>query len=160
MFYLYMCVLVLINDSAENLSAFLHRGQVYMTLRRWRQAMADFEAVIKLDRWCPSLLQSVTKGSSFSFVAPVQQAISWGYIYWSMKLFESYFSKDLFLGKSDTKSLSSLFKINEIISESSSLLSVWTSLKSQQICSCCPRQFGTDLYAEYGPTIWGHQKVQ
>ncbi|XP_016129583.1 uncharacterized protein ttc6, partial [Sinocyclocheilus grahami] len=40
---------VLINDSAENLSAFLHRGQVYMTLRRWRQAMADFEAVIKLD---------------------------------------------------------------------------------------------------------------
>ncbi|XP_059375921.1 uncharacterized protein ttc6 isoform X2 [Carassius carassius] len=40
---------VLINDSAENLRAFLHRGQVYMTLRRWRQAMADFEAVIKLD---------------------------------------------------------------------------------------------------------------
>ncbi len=54
---------------------------------------------------------------------------SWGYIYWIMKLFESYFSKDLFLVKSDTKSLSSLFKINEIISES--LLSVCTSLKSQ-----------------------------
>ncbi|RXN19260.1 tetratricopeptide repeat 6 [Labeo rohita] len=41
---------VLINDSAENLSAFLHRGLVYMSLRRWRQAMDDFEAVIKLDR--------------------------------------------------------------------------------------------------------------
>ncbi|XP_050989231.1 uncharacterized protein ttc6 [Labeo rohita] len=40
---------VLINDSAENLSAFLHRGLVYMSLRRWRQAMDDFEAVIKLD---------------------------------------------------------------------------------------------------------------
>ncbi|KAK7142700.1 hypothetical protein R3I94_012150 [Phoxinus phoxinus] len=41
---------VLINDSAENLSAFLHRGLVYTTLRHWRQAMADFEVVIKLDR--------------------------------------------------------------------------------------------------------------
>ncbi|XP_051724987.1 uncharacterized protein ttc6 isoform X2 [Ctenopharyngodon idella] len=41
---------VLINDSAENLSAFLHRGLVYMALRDWRQAMADFEVVIKLDR--------------------------------------------------------------------------------------------------------------
>ncbi|XP_043118241.1 uncharacterized protein ttc6 isoform X2 [Puntigrus tetrazona] len=40
---------VLINDNAVNLSAFLHRGLVYMTLRRWRQAMADFEAVIKHD---------------------------------------------------------------------------------------------------------------
>lgn len=45
-----MCVIVLINDSAENLSAFLHRGLVYMALRDWRQAMADFEVVIKLDR--------------------------------------------------------------------------------------------------------------
>ncbi|TRY89680.1 hypothetical protein DNTS_010125, partial [Danionella cerebrum] len=41
---------VLINDSAENQSAFLHRGLVYVTLHRWQQAMADFEAVIKLDR--------------------------------------------------------------------------------------------------------------
>ncbi|XP_077095050.1 uncharacterized protein ttc6 isoform X1 [Siphateles boraxobius] len=41
---------VLINDSAENLSAFLHRGLVYTTLQHWRQAMADFEVVIKLDR--------------------------------------------------------------------------------------------------------------
>ncbi|XP_048046910.1 uncharacterized protein ttc6 isoform X2 [Megalobrama amblycephala] len=41
---------VLINDSAENLSAFLHRGLVYTALRDWRQAMADFEVVIKLDR--------------------------------------------------------------------------------------------------------------
>ncbi|KAL1257548.1 hypothetical protein QQF64_010792, partial [Cirrhinus molitorella] len=40
---------VLINDSAENLSAFLHRGLVYMSLQRLRQAMDDFEAVIKLD---------------------------------------------------------------------------------------------------------------
>ncbi|XP_073784282.1 tetratricopeptide repeat protein 6 isoform X4 [Danio rerio] len=41
---------VLINDSAENWRAFLHRGMVYVTLQHWQQAIADFEAVIKLDR--------------------------------------------------------------------------------------------------------------
>ncbi|XP_067312035.1 uncharacterized protein ttc6 [Pseudorasbora parva] len=40
---------VLINDSAENQSAFLHRGLVYTALRHWQQAMTDFEVVIKLD---------------------------------------------------------------------------------------------------------------
>ncbi|XP_057199090.1 uncharacterized protein ttc6 [Triplophysa rosa] len=41
---------VLINDSTENLRSFLHRGLLYAQLRLWRQATADFEAVIKLDR--------------------------------------------------------------------------------------------------------------
>uniref|UniRef100_A0A4W5M1T3 Uncharacterized protein n=1 Tax=Hucho hucho TaxID=62062 RepID=A0A4W5M1T3_9TELE len=41
---------VLINDSQENLSAFLHRGLLYTERRQWQQAMFDFEAVIKLDR--------------------------------------------------------------------------------------------------------------
>ncbi|XP_073668573.1 uncharacterized protein ttc6 [Paramisgurnus dabryanus] len=41
---------VLINDSVENLKSFLHRGLLYAELRLWRQATADFEAVIKLDR--------------------------------------------------------------------------------------------------------------
>nr|XP_055028766.1 uncharacterized protein ttc6 isoform X2 [Misgurnus anguillicaudatus] len=41
---------VLINDSVENLRSFLHRGLLYAELRLWRQATADFEAVIKLDR--------------------------------------------------------------------------------------------------------------
>ncbi len=94
----YVCVIVLINDSAENLSAFLHRGLVYMTLHRWRQAMADFEAVIKLDRMSqpPPLCDEKT----FIFFCCTSAAgRSWGYIYWIMKLFESYFSKDLFLEK-------------------------------------------------------------
>lgn len=75
MFYLYMCVcvIVLINDSAENLSAFLHRGLVYTALRHWRQATADFEVVIKLGRWCPGLLRSVTKIPSLSSVEQVHQ---------------------------------------------------------------------------------------
>ncbi|KAL7862113.1 hypothetical protein SRHO_G00135540 [Serrasalmus rhombeus] len=41
---------VLINDSSENLGAFLHRGLLYTECQQWQQAMADFEAVIKLDR--------------------------------------------------------------------------------------------------------------
>ncbi|CAB1331169.1 unnamed protein product, partial [Coregonus sp. 'balchen'] len=41
---------VLINDSQENLSAFLHRGLLYTERRQWQQAVFDFEAVIKLDR--------------------------------------------------------------------------------------------------------------
>ncbi|XP_030643573.1 uncharacterized protein ttc6 [Chanos chanos] len=41
---------VLINDTVENLSAFLHRGLLYTEQRNWHQAMSDFEAVIKLDR--------------------------------------------------------------------------------------------------------------
>lgn len=44
-------IVVLINDSTENLRSFLHRGLLYAQLRLWRQATADFEAVIKLDRW-------------------------------------------------------------------------------------------------------------
>ncbi|XP_036448519.1 uncharacterized protein ttc6 [Colossoma macropomum] len=41
---------VLINDSSENLGAFVHRGLLYTECQQWQQAMADFEAVIKLDR--------------------------------------------------------------------------------------------------------------
>ncbi|XP_064783069.1 uncharacterized protein ttc6 [Oncorhynchus masou masou] len=41
---------VLINDSQENLRAFLHRGLLYTERRQWQQAVFDFEAVIKLDR--------------------------------------------------------------------------------------------------------------
>ncbi|KAL0968964.1 hypothetical protein UPYG_G00220560 [Umbra pygmaea] len=41
---------VLINDSQENLRAFLHRGLLYTERRLWQQAVLDFEAVIKLDR--------------------------------------------------------------------------------------------------------------
>ncbi|KAJ8391421.1 hypothetical protein AAFF_G00090510 [Aldrovandia affinis] len=41
---------VLINDSVENLSAFLHRGLLYVELKHWQQAVSDFKAVIKLNR--------------------------------------------------------------------------------------------------------------
>ncbi|XP_041927161.1 uncharacterized protein ttc6 isoform X2 [Alosa sapidissima] len=40
---------VLINDGQENFSALLHRGLVYCDLKLWKQALADFEAVVKLD---------------------------------------------------------------------------------------------------------------
>ncbi|KAI1895618.1 hypothetical protein AGOR_G00108090 [Albula goreensis] len=41
--------LILINDSIENLSSFLHRGLIYTELKVWQQAISDFKAVIKLD---------------------------------------------------------------------------------------------------------------
>ncbi|XP_035388505.1 uncharacterized protein ttc6 [Electrophorus electricus] len=41
---------VLINDSSENVRAFLHRGLLYSDLQQWQQALADFEAVIHMDR--------------------------------------------------------------------------------------------------------------
>ncbi|KAL2099075.1 hypothetical protein ACEWY4_005555 [Coilia grayii] len=40
---------VLINDSKDNFSAFLHRGLIYCDLKQWKQAVADFEAVVRLD---------------------------------------------------------------------------------------------------------------
>ncbi|KAI4882939.1 hypothetical protein NFI96_015609 [Prochilodus magdalenae] len=45
-----LSISVLINDGSENLGAFLHRGLLYMECQQWKQAMADFEAVIKIDR--------------------------------------------------------------------------------------------------------------
>eukprot|EP00063_Salmo_salar_P075225 XP_014050060.1 PREDICTED: tetratricopeptide repeat protein 6 isoform X1 [Salmo salar] len=45
-----LSISVLINDSQENLSAFLHRGLLYTERQQWQQAVSDFEAVIKLDR--------------------------------------------------------------------------------------------------------------
>ncbi|XP_066550487.1 uncharacterized protein ttc6 [Amia ocellicauda] len=44
---------VLINDSFENLSAFLHRGVLYAEQSRWASAVGDFERVLKLDRCVP-----------------------------------------------------------------------------------------------------------
>ncbi|XP_066525404.1 uncharacterized protein ttc6 isoform X2 [Hoplias malabaricus] len=41
---------LLINDSSENLGAFLHRGLLYTKRQQWQKAIADFEAVIKIDR--------------------------------------------------------------------------------------------------------------
>ncbi|XP_076834866.1 uncharacterized protein ttc6 isoform X2 [Brachyhypopomus gauderio] len=41
---------VLINDGPENVGAFLHRGLLYSHLQQWQQALADFEAVIHMDR--------------------------------------------------------------------------------------------------------------
>lgn len=45
-----ICVVVLINDTRENFSSFLHRGLIYCDLKLWKPALADFEAVVKLDR--------------------------------------------------------------------------------------------------------------
>ncbi|XP_072485861.1 tetratricopeptide repeat protein 6 isoform X3 [Notamacropus eugenii] len=43
-------VSVLINDSIENLPAFLHRGILYTEMSCWGLAVADFESVLELDR--------------------------------------------------------------------------------------------------------------
>ncbi|XP_072545496.1 uncharacterized protein ttc6 isoform X2 [Salminus brasiliensis] len=45
-----LSISVLINDSSENLGAFLYRGLLYTERQQWQQAIADFEAVIKIDR--------------------------------------------------------------------------------------------------------------
>nr|XP_033809328.1 tetratricopeptide repeat protein 6 isoform X2 [Geotrypetes seraphini] len=44
-----LSVSVLINDGRENLKAFLHRGIIYTDLRKWPEAICDFETVISLD---------------------------------------------------------------------------------------------------------------
>ncbi|MGH0182233.1 UNVERIFIED_CONTAM: hypothetical protein FKN15_009259 [Acipenser sinensis] len=46
-----LSVSVLINDSVDNLNAFLHRGILYTELNQWMQAICDFEHVLKLDRY-------------------------------------------------------------------------------------------------------------
>ncbi|XP_074146808.1 tetratricopeptide repeat protein 6 [Sminthopsis crassicaudata] len=43
-------VSVLINDTVDNLPAFLHRGILYAEMSRWGLAVADFESVLDLDR--------------------------------------------------------------------------------------------------------------
>ncbi|XP_027703248.1 tetratricopeptide repeat protein 6 [Vombatus ursinus] len=43
-------VSVLINDTIENLLAFLHRGILYTEMSCWGLAVADFESVLELDR--------------------------------------------------------------------------------------------------------------
>uniref|UniRef100_W5JYA2 Tetratricopeptide repeat domain 6 n=1 Tax=Astyanax mexicanus TaxID=7994 RepID=W5JYA2_ASTMX len=45
-----LSVSVLINGSSENLAAFLYRGLLYTEQQQWQKAMADFKAVIKIDR--------------------------------------------------------------------------------------------------------------
>ncbi|XP_030069551.1 tetratricopeptide repeat protein 6 [Microcaecilia unicolor] len=45
-----LSVSVLINDGPENWKAFLHRGIVYTDLKKWSEAICDFETVIALDR--------------------------------------------------------------------------------------------------------------
>nr|XP_023696055.1 tetratricopeptide repeat protein 6 isoform X1 [Paramormyrops kingsleyae] len=45
-----LSVSVLINNSTENLRAFLHRGLLYVGLKQWKPAASDFKSVIKLDR--------------------------------------------------------------------------------------------------------------
>ncbi|XP_048585429.1 uncharacterized protein LOC5512045 isoform X2 [Nematostella vectensis] len=45
-------VSLLLDDSEENVMAFMHRGILYTDLKRWEDAIPDFEAAIRLD---PSL---------------------------------------------------------------------------------------------------------
>ncbi|XP_048830069.1 uncharacterized protein LOC125707163 [Brienomyrus brachyistius] len=45
-----LSVSVLINNSTENVRAFLHRGLLYVGLKQWKPAASDFKSVIKLDR--------------------------------------------------------------------------------------------------------------
>ncbi|XP_070553805.1 uncharacterized protein [Ptychodera flava] len=50
-------VSILLDDSQENVLAYLHRGILYMDMERYEDAISDFEEVIKLDRSvaCPHL---------------------------------------------------------------------------------------------------------
>ncbi|XP_033111439.1 uncharacterized protein LOC117112460 isoform X2 [Anneissia japonica] len=43
-------VSLLLDDSLDNIMAYMHRGILYMELNRFEDAMADFESVLKLDR--------------------------------------------------------------------------------------------------------------
>ncbi|XP_071949677.1 uncharacterized protein [Antedon mediterranea] len=45
-----LSVSLLLDDSADNIMAYMHRGILYMELNRCEDAMTDFESVLKLDR--------------------------------------------------------------------------------------------------------------
>ncbi|XP_062863091.1 uncharacterized protein ttc6 isoform X2 [Trichomycterus rosablanca] len=45
-----LSISVLIRDGSKNIGAFFHRGLIYTERRQWQQAVADFKAVIKIDR--------------------------------------------------------------------------------------------------------------
>ncbi|XP_074069519.1 tetratricopeptide repeat protein 6 isoform X2 [Macrotis lagotis] len=66
-------VSVLINDTIENLPAFLHRGILYAEMTSWGLAVADFESVLALDRSSPTLYarlseNRINKNVAFAYI--------------------------------------------------------------------------------------------
>ncbi|XP_077983613.1 uncharacterized protein LOC144438458 [Glandiceps talaboti] len=83
-----LSVSIVIDDSQDNVLAYLHRGILYMDMERFDDAIADFEEVIQLDRSiaCPhlnlGLIYMMQKENHFKAITCFSNAIKVDATYW------------------------------------------------------------------------------